>query len=65
MGLEEQGVTTTNVECPNPILAPVDFSFTCMVGLPTGFTVADVTILNPFGEITWNARNKPLIDSGP
>jgi hypothetical protein len=64
MGLEEQGVTTT-VECPGTIVAPVGFSFTCMVGLPTGFTIADVIIGNAFGEVIVNLRNKPSSDVSP
>jgi hypothetical protein len=64
MGLEEQGVTTT-VECPTTIVAPVGFSFSCMVGLPTGFTFADVTIANVLGELIWKARNEPMPEVQP
>jgi hypothetical protein len=54
--LEEEGVTTT-VECPTTIIAPVGFSFECMVTTPEGgFSQADITIGNVLGEIIWSLR---------
>jgi hypothetical protein len=43
----------------------VGFSFSCMVGLPTGFTFADVTIANVLGELIWKARNEPMPEVQP
>jgi hypothetical protein len=56
MELEEQGVTA-DVVCPNPIVAPVGFSFTCTAGTREGtYSPADITIVSVLGEIYWSLR---------
>jgi len=56
--LEDSSITT-EVACPETIVAPIGFSFVCMVQTPEGYvSQADVTITNVIGDINWNLRTE-------
>jgi hypothetical protein len=56
--LEESG-TTTEVACPETIVAPIGFAFVCMVQTPGGaVSQAEVTITNVLGDINWYLRSE-------
>ena len=52
--LQDQKISAV-VECPETIVAPVGFSFICMVNTPEGNVArVQVTIKNIIGDIFWN-----------
>ena len=58
VALEEEGIEAT-VGCPDPIVAPIGFSFVCMAQTPKGYvTQADVAIVNVLGDINWSLRTE-------